>query len=390
MAPDRASAIRELVRRGVTPTSLVESTGEQRAGRAGQAGVAWGGSPMSRGETASMVRELATGLSAGLPLVPALRTIARSRRRGRQRTVLERVIHDVEHGKSLADAAAAVGPPFTALTISMIRAGESSGKLPEVLTQTADLLDRDIKLRRAVVGATLYPMILGGLICVAIVVLVTFIVPGILRSVEGRISRMPMPTQIVQGLAAFVTNWWWMVLAVGALGLLAARSAYADPSTRLAVDRGLLGIPLIGRLLRDVAVARFTRTLATLSAAGVPLLSALRITSATLNNRAMERVMDDVCDQVTAGKGLAEPMERGGYFPPMLVQVVGMGEKSGRLDQLLAQAATALEERTEASVALVVKALPPALVVIAALIVGFVVLSILLPIMEMQEAAFGG
>ena len=151
--------------------------------------------------------------------------------------------------------------------------------------------------------------------------------------------------------------------------------------------RTLLQTPLLGTLLRDVAVARFTRTLGTLTSAGIPILAALKVTKGTLGNRAMEGVIDGVAEQVTAGKTIAEPMEKSGYFPPMLVQVVNLGERSGKLDQMLSNAATAFEERTEQSVKLFTTALPPILVVGLACVVGFIVMAILLALLQVQDAA---
>jgi type II secretory pathway component PulF len=334
---------------------------------------------------AMLVRELATGLTAGLQLVPALKTIARQTRQGRQRAMLEHLIERVEHGRGLADAAAEWGRPFDELIVNMIRAGEASGRLAEVLTQAASLLDRDVKLRRSVLSATLYPMILAVLIGLAVVVVVTYIVPNVLKNLPAG-TALPLPTRIVQGVASLVGSWWWALALALAGAWLVWRRIYADPDFRLRFDAALLRLPLLGKLLRDVAVARFTRTLGMLTGAGIPILTALRITKGTLGNRAMERVVDRVCEQIAAGKTIAEPMEQSGYFPPMLVQIVNMGERSGRLDEMLNQAAGAFEDRTETSLKLFTTALPPLLVVLLACVVGFVVLSILLPLLEAQEA----
>lgn len=403
-APDRASAVRELVRRGVTPTAiepavggagLIEAPVARRnavASREGESNAerairgAWTASrAMSRSEMAAFVRELATALQAGLPLVQALKTIAKQGRSDKQKAMLNSVIEQVEHGKSLAEAAAAWGRPFTELTINLMRAGEAAGRLPEVLAQAADLLDRDIKLRRSLLGATLYPMILAGLVCVAVVIIVTVIVPNVLKSLPAG-ATLPLPTRVVQGAARFFTSYWWLVIAAVGGATWGWTRLYAMPDFRLGFDRMLLKSPVLGRLLRDVAVARFTRTLGTLTSAGVPILQALRITKGTLGNRAMEVVVDEVCEQVAAGRTIAEPMERSGYFPPMLVQIVNLGERSGRLDEMLGQAAGAFEDRTETSVKLFTTALPPILVVGLACVVGFVVLSILLPLLQAQEA----
>lgn len=403
-APDRASAVREMLRRGRTPASVQEvgANGSGTALNGHASGTLNGAAPsagtfsvgqltafgrvMSRTEMAAFVRELSTAIMAGLPLVQALRTLARQGRSPRQKEMLGRIIEQVEHGKSLGDAAASVGKPFSELTINLIRAGEASGKLGEVLKQAADLLDRDVKLRRAILAATMYPMILAGLILVAVIVIVTVIVPKILASVHSQSMTLPFPTRVVQGIAEVFGGYWWVIVPGVGLVIVALSRAYATPGPRLWTDRKLLGAPLLGPLLRDVAVARFTRTLGTLTTAGVPILQALRITKGTLGNRAMEGVIDQVCEQVAGGRTIAEPMERCGYFPPMLVQIVNLGERSGKLDEMLTQAADAFEDKTEQSVKLFTTALPPILVVMLACCVGFVVLSIMLPLLQLQES----
>jgi type II secretory pathway component PulF len=403
-APDRAAAIRELARRGQAPVWIEPVDGDRGipAAERPTIGARWAGGTgadaargrftielravMSRAEMAAFMRELATAVLAGLPLVQGLKTIARQGRTDRQKAMLAAIIHEVEHGRSLAEAASSWGKPFNDLTINMIRSGEVSGKLGEVLLQTADLLDRDVKLRRSILAATLYPMILAGLITIAVIVVVTVIVPSVVRSLAGQVAHLPMPTRIVMGVAEFFGSYWWLILPAVGGAFYGLGWVYAQPRTRLRIDERLLKLPLLGRLLRDVAVARFTRTLGTLTSAGIPILTALRVTKGTLNNRAMERVIDEVCEQVAGGRTIAEPMERSGYFPPMLVQIVNMGERSGKLDEMLTQAATAFEDRTETSVKLFTTALPPLLVVVLACVVGFVVLSILLPILQMQEA----
>lgn len=390
-AIDRTAAVRELVRRGETPTSIEPVTRDGRVGRSSRGA---GLTPvMTRAEVASLIRELATALQAGLPLVQSLRTLARQGRSVRQKEMLDSLIEQVEHGKSLADAMQAWGKPFSDLTVSLARAGEVSGRLPEVLAQAADLLDRDLKLRRSVVSATTYPIILGVLLVVAIIIVVTVIVPKILKPLEGAAFEMPLPTKIVQGFAFFFGGLWWgaipgWLVILPALGLVvwACMRYYASPEGRMKVDSALLAVPVLGRLLQDVAVARFTRTLGTLTQAGIPVLSALRVVKATLGNRAMESVMDDVAEQVAAGRTIADPMEQSGYFPPMLVQIVNLGERSGRLDELLNQAAGAFEDRTEQSVKLFTTVLPPILVVIMACVVGFVIMAVMLALLAMQDA----
>jgi type II secretory pathway component PulF len=392
-AADRASAIRALRSRGVTPVKIeaVGGVADEIAAvaeaRPVAAAVPRVGGRLPLADLAMLIRELATAISAGLPMVQALRTIARSGRKPRQKAILERVIGRIEEGKSLADACAAEGRSFNDLTINLMRAGDASGKLDTVLMQAADLLDRDLKLRRSVLAATLYPMILAGLISAAILVIVTVIVPKVVKNLGGQsLASLPWPTRVVQGVADFFGTYWWAIIPAVVLAGYGAAWLYRQPRFRLWFDRTLLGTPLLGRVMRDVAVARFTRTLGTLTSAGIPAVAALRITKGTLGNKAMEGVIDRVCEQVTSGQTLAEPMEKSGYFPPMLVQIVNLGERSGRLDQLLNQAAGAFEDRTEMSVKLFMTALPPLLVVALAGVVGFVVMAILLPLLQMQES----
>jgi type IV pilus assembly protein PilC len=412
-APDRASAVRQLRDRGITPMRLDEVAGSGAEGgdetaaplshlEPGGEGTP-GGAParvgegvlgaiasrraMSRSEMAAFVRELATAVQAGLPLVQAMKTIARQGHSLKQRAMLDHLIHAVESGKTLGDAAASWGRPFTDLTINLIRAGEASGRLDEVLDQAANLLDTDLKLRRSLLGATMYPMILTALVVIAVIVVVSVIVPRILGPLAGQISAadLPTPTRIVKAVAGFVGAYWWLIVGLIVLTPVLFSRVYAQPASRLSIDRGLLKAPILGRLLRDVAVARFTRTLGTLVSAGLPALTALRVTKATLGNKAMERAIEEVCDEVAGGKTIAEPMERSGYFPPLLVQIVGVGERTGRLPQMLMQAARAFEDRTETSVKLFTTALPPILVVLLAGVVGFVVAAILLPLLQLQE-----
>ena len=402
-APDRATAVRELRRQGITPTKIetisdreAEKTREEASSslhfetpRGG--GVAAGTrrgriGHMSRVEMATFIRELATAVQAGLPLVPALGTIARQIKQPRQRAIVDSLMHDVEHGRSLSDAAANVGKPFTDLTISLTRAGEASGRMGEILEQAANLLDRDLKMRRTLVGGLIYPAMLGILIAVAIGVLVGFIVPKILAPFAGKITsdQLPWPTRVVMLCGDFVKDYWWAIGIAAVAIVLLFQGFYKTPAGRLSVDRFLLKVPMLGKVLREVAVARFTRTLGTLVSAGLPALTALEVTRGTLGNRAMEQVIDKVCEQVSSGKTISEPMEKSGYFPSLLTQIIGLGERSGRLPQMLNQAANVFEDRTEASLKAFTAVFPVLMVLFAACIIGFVMAGVLLPLIQLQ------
>lgn len=402
-APDRAAALRSLREQGITPTKIIEVVERRRGPRTLNAALApaasgpratttaqsaTGDRPrVSRAELASMLADLTTALGAGLTLIQGLRTIQKQSRREPMRAMLGHLIHEVEHGRTFADAADSWGRPFGELLVGLVRAGEQSGRLNQVLEQAATLLDRDIKLRRNLAMGMLYPAILAVLIAGAVTVIVTVVVPKLLQPLAGRMSfaQLPWPTRVVIGLTDFVGGNWLILCALLAGLIVVARQIYAQPQTRLAIDTVILKIPAVGRLANDIAVARFSRTMGTLVGSGLPVLAALRGAMNTLGNLAMRNAVANVAEQVQAGKTIAEPLERTGLFPPMLTQIVGIGERSGKLGEMMERAATVFEERSENSLRVVTTLVPPILVVFAAFVVGFVVLAVFLALLEVQD-----
>jgi type II secretory pathway component PulF len=256
--------------------------------------------------------------------------------------------------------------------------------------QLADLLDRSVELRRELIGATIYPLIVAFMIGVSIVIAVTFLLPRLLAPILGQPGvTIPFPTKVLLAFADLVNNWWWAILGVVGIGFIAVRRWLAVRENRRRVDLLMLRTPVLGTLLRDVAVARFTRTLGTLVSAGLPILSALKIVRDTLGNLVLVEAIDGVQEKVTTGQSLAEPLERCGFFPPLLVQIVNIGEKSGRLEPMLLHAAGAFDRQVNNSLKLFTKLLPPVLLVFMALIAAFVLAGILLPLLEMQKALGG-
>lgn len=397
-ALDRADAVRQLLTRGETAVQVVQAD-EKKAHRprrhAAPTRTASAGTPtlslrrserpsVGRSEMASFVRELATALEAGLPLMQSLRTVRRQASGNAMPVILDHLIERVEAGDPLHQAAREYGPPFDDMSVGMLRAADASGRMSEVLHQLADLLERSVELRREVLGATIYPMIVAGLIAISATILVTVLVPRLIEPMRNEI-RMPLPTEIVLNIAGFLSSYWYWVIVVAVAGWFGWRAWSNVPENRYRIDLYKLRAPVIGNLLRDIAVARFTRTLGTLSSAGLPILESLRITNATLGNTAMMSAIDEVTEKVTAGKSLAEPMERSGLFPPLLIQVINLGERSGQLDSMLMHAATAFDRRVNTSVKIFNKALPPALIIVMALVGGFVLAAILLPLLELQS-----
>lgn len=410
-APDRSAALRQLIARGVAPSGIQEVRGRAAHRAADQAvagasgpikvetpreaapvnagGLFGGRSNVTLPETAAFIRELATALSAGLPLMSALKTLARTGRTGGQKAMLLHLIANVEQGSSLADACKSWGKPFDGLLVNLVKAGEVSGKLPDVLHQAADLLEKSLAMRRSIVSATIYPAMLAVLILGAVVVATTFIVPRILKTLESNKVALPWTTQVIKAFAEFMGSYWWALIALTVVVVFAWARAMKSPASRLAVDRFLLRAPLLGPMLTEAAVARFTRTLGTLVKAGLPVLSALRLTAATITNTAMKAAVTDVCEKVASGKTIADPLEKAGYFPPLLVQIVSLGERSGKLPELLMSAASSLEDRTEVRIKVFTEALRPLLVIVMALIAAFVIVSILSALLALQDSLGG-
>ena len=412
MAADRATAMRLLQGQGLLPMQLVatdtevipklslpQRTAQGEAGTPGTDPIAYvkglfrtgsGRPSLKRTELANIIRELATAIEAGLPLLNALKTVRRQASGKAQPVILDFIIERVESGRPLHEAMEEYGLPFDDMIIGMVRASDASGRMSEVMHQLADLLDRSVELRRELVGATIYPLIVACMIGVSIIIAVTFLLPRLMAPIIGQPGvTLPFPTKVLMGFADFMYAWWWLVLVLTVAGVVGFRRWMEGPKNRRMIDLLLLKTPIVGNLVRDIAVARFTRTLGTLVSAGLPILSALNIVRDTLGNTVLMDAIDGVQEKVTTGQSLAEPLEKCGFFPPLLVQIVNIGERSGRLEPMLLHAATAFDRQVNTSLKLFTKLLPPVLMVLMAMIAAFVLAGILLPLMEMQKALGG-
>ena len=382
VAPDRASAVRMLAQKGETPLEL-ELSAADAAAAAGKRVVR---PTISRADLADLMRELATALEAGLPLMQALRTVRRQAATKNLQVILDFVIERVEAGVPLQQAAKEYGRPFDDMTTGMLRAADASGRNAEIMHQLADLLERSVELRREIVGAVIYPLMIALLIAVSVVILIVFVLPRVMKPILSASLELPLPTVILMNVSDFVSSWWLVILGAIVMMVVAARSWLADPMNRLRFDEFLLRLPVAGQLIRDIAVARFTRTLGTLVSAGIPILSALKIVRDTLGNAALTRAVDQVSDKVTTGQSLADPLERSGHFPPLLIQIVNIGERSGRLEQMLLHAAGSFDRQVNNSLKIFTRILPTILLIVMALVASFVLAAILLPIIELQKA----
>jgi general secretion pathway protein F len=331
-------------------------------------------------------RQLAT-LAQVAPLEEAVRTIARQSEQEHVRRLLGSVHGGVVEGRRLSEAMAREPASFPALYRAMVAAGEASGTLPQILERLAALLERQSEVRGKVRGALAYPLVLALVASLVVLALMIFVVPKVVEQFDGVGQQLPFLTRAVIGLSAFIAAWWWaLLLGLAAAVLVAARALRSEP-LRLRADRLVLRLPLIGRLIRDLHAARMARTLSTMVASRLPLLEGLQLTAQTVRNRALRAASDDIAEAIRGGGSLSGALRRAGVFPPLLVYLAASGEASGKLDLMLERAADYLEREFDGFTATALSLLEPAIIVLMGAVVALIVLSILLPILQLDTLA---
>lgn len=333
-------------------------------------------------------RQLATLVSV-TPVEEALRTLALQADRPAVRRVLEGVHGGVMEGRRLSDAMGQQGQAFPPLYRAMVSAGEQSGALQPILERLADGLERDQQVRGKVITALVYPAVLAVVALGVIAAMMTFVVPKVVDQFTSMNQTLPLLTRLVIGLSDLMRNWGWLglLLIVGAgTALVVARR---DPAIRLRMDALVLKAPLIGRLTRDLHGATMARTLSTMIASGLPVLEGLTITARTVQNRALRQATETMAEAVREGGGLSAAMRRADVFPPLLVYMTASGESSGRLEPMLERAADYLEREFSTFTAVMLSLLEPAIIVVMGGVVALIVLSILLPILQINTLAMG-
>ena len=335
-------------------------------------------------ELTLFTRQLATLVEVS-PIEEALRTIARQSERPHVRAVVERVHAGIVEGRRLAEALGAEGKSFPLLYRAMIAAGETSGSLPAILDRLADLMERQAAMRSKVVTAIAYPSVLAVFASIVVVALMVFVVPKIVDQFDTMNQTLPLLTRIVMGISLFLATWWWAILlGLAAVGALFWR-ALKDESFHYSVDRAVLGLPIVGRLIRDLHAARMARTLATMVASRLPLMEGLQLTAQTVHNRVLKRASDDIVEAIRGGGSLSTALKRAGVFPPLLVYLAASGESAGRLDTMLARAADYLEREFDSFTSVALSLLEPLIIIVMGAVVATIVLSILLPILQLQQ-----
>lgn len=382
-AADETAARAELARRQLIPVELAP------AGRApATAGLRAGKGRMSGGTLALVTRQLATLVTVS-PLEEALRTLTLQTEKPALRAVLGNVHAGVLEGYRLSDAMGREPRAFPPLYRAMVAAGEGSGALAPILERLADLLERQAEIRGKVVTALVYPAVLAIVALGVIGVLMAFVVPRVVEQFESMGQQLPLLTRIVIALSEGLRDWGWLILLLGVLGALAGAAALRRPAVRLRFDGAVLKAPVVGRLTRDLHAARMARTLSIMLASGLPVLEGLAITARTVSNTVLKASTLAMAEAVREGGGLSAAMRRADVFPPILVYMTASGESSGRLETLLDRAADYLEREVRTFTAVMLSFLEPAIIVIMGGLVALIVLSILLPILQINTLTLG-
>ncbi|MCP3868268.1 MAG: type II secretion system F family protein [Gammaproteobacteria bacterium] len=384
-AASEEAAIAHLKQGGQLPVSAQEVVARKRAnGRR----LFSGGRSISRAQLTVITRELARLIGAGVPLEKSLTILISVSDVEVERKLLIRLVEEIRGGASFADAIEAQGNVFSRLYVSMVRAGEAGGALQIVLDRLADYLERSGEFRAEVSAAMIYPAILLTVSLLSLVLLLTFVVPQFQRMFDDAGATLPLPTQIVIGLADWMQNYWWTLLVGLLILLLTVPRLMSRPGVRLWWDGVLLSTAGIGTLVRKIEVARFSRTLSTLLSNGVVLLTALSIVKETLSNQVLGNSIKTVSEGLKVGKTLSSPMLEAGLFPKLACHMVRVGEETGRLDEMLMDVADIYDKEVQQSLKKMLGLLEPLMILTLGILIAGIIFSILLALLSINDLAF--
>ncbi|WP_428683062.1 type II secretion system inner membrane protein GspF [Sphingopyxis sp.] len=373
----------DLVRRKFHIVAVEEAGAKPPAGRSL---LAFRRTKLSSKELALFTRQLATLVEVA-PLEEALRTLTRQSEAESARAVIGDVHAGLLEGRRLADAMARQPASFPPLYRAMVAAGETTGSLTTILARLADLLERQAEVQGKLIAALAYPVVLAVVAIGVVAALMIFVVPRVVEQFDDVGQQLPFLTRAVIAISDFAASWWWLALLLIAAAIFGWFSAMRRPAFKAAVDGRLLRLPLIGRLLRDLYAARFARTLSTMVSSRLPLVEGLRLTVPTIRNSALASATAGIVDQVRAGGSLSTALRDAGVFPPLLVYMTASGESAGRVEQMLERAADYLEREFDRFTAASMALLEPVIIVVMGSCVALIILSILLPILQLQNLA---
>ncbi|HYH78550.1 MAG TPA: type II secretion system F family protein [Longimicrobium sp.] len=337
-------------------------------------------------EVVIFTRQFSTMINSGLPLVQSLTILAEQTENKYFQKVISKVLLDIQAGQTLADSLRRHPKVFTDLYVNMVAAGEAGGILDVILMRLAVFLEKNDALARKIKGAMVYPAVMLIVVVLCTTILLWKVVPVFAGMFTGAGLALPLPTRVVLALSNFLQNYMWLlVLAVIAI-VIAVRQYYKTSSGRLQIDTLLLKMPVLGNLLRKSAVSRFTRTLGTLVSSGVSILDGLQITARTAGNRVVHDAVMKSRASIAGGATISDPLKESGVFPPMVVQMINVGEQTGGLDEMLSKIADFYDDEVDAAVSALTSILEPIMIVVMGVVIGGIVVAMYLPMFDMINA----
>jgi len=343
---------------------------------------------ISARDLVSITQRLATLVDSGIILDKSLSILVDLVEKSQAKEILTKVHKKVHAGSSFADALAEFPKVFSKLYINMIRAGEAGGTLAPSLNSVASFLEKSEELKANIKSAMIYPAILTSVGGFAILVLFTVVIPRFSKLFDELGAALPLPTKIMLFLSTFITNHWLAIIMVFILLVAGFIFYLKQKKGRLHWDGIVLGLPLFGSLVQKIEVSRFSRTMATLLSSGVAILGALNITQAILNNRMIAATMGQLRQGLKEGNGLSKPLQQTGVFPPLAIHMIAIGEETGTLDKMLTKVANTYDREVERSIKQLISLIEPFMILSMALVIGFIVISMLLAIFSINEINF--
>lgn len=397
-AADRRGAVAELSQRGHFASEMTEKTKgaraiETRTDAPAEVTAAWwklGSNRITGKDVVAVTAQISAALRAGLPILSAIDIIKAQQVKPAMQAMLGELSKSVTTGESLSEAMARHPNIFSKLYVSMIHVGESGGILDQTIIQLSKLLVRDEKIKTNMKNAMAYPLFVLLLAVASVIVVLTWVFPKMIETIQGSIQLLPWPTRMLMGLSDFLIGYGWLLaIAIGfaVYGFTAWKRSEAG---RVKLDGMMLRIPILGAVLRAIAVGRFARTLGALTKSGINILPALGVVRDTLGNEVLGRQIDHVAERVKTGEPVATPLAESKLFPPLLVQIVSIGEQTGKIDELLTTAADTFDEEADAAITRFMAVFPAMMIATLAVVIGFIIMATLLPIMTMDLGGIGG
>jgi general secretion pathway protein F len=376
-----------LKRQGVYLTAVTETKGGAKQSEGTEVDLSGLFDRVSGKDVSQMTRLLSTLLIAGVTLPESLRALTDQVESPRFKSILSDIGSKVNEGSALAAAMLAYPKVFPDLYINMVRAGEASGSLETVLIRLADFMDQQEELKSKIQTAMVYPIAMGVIGMGVVTLLMVKVVPNISQMFEDQGAELPFTTRTLMVISDVVSGFWWLILIAMIASVYAFKRWRATEAGRRKGDRILLDLPVVGQLARKIAVARFARTLSTMLASGVELLAAMDIVKSLLGNVILEDVIAKARDDIREGEGIAPALKRSGEFPSLVTHMIAVGERSGQLEQMLVDVADAYDRETSSAITKATALLEPLMIVGMGGTVGFIVFSIMTPILEMNKMA---